>query len=260
MNKQERYEKVLNYFKNNVPIAETELKYSNPYQLLVAVILSAQCTDKRVNMVTPALFEAFPNVETLANSSSDEVFTYIRSISYPNNKAKHLVGMAKMLLHDFDGVVPGDIDELQKLPGVGRKTANVIASVVYDKPAMAVDTHVFRVSARLGLTIGAKNPLQTEQQLVKGIPEELIPIAHHWLILHGRYVCLARNPQCVDCKLQEFCKYFSQNFLKQKVSTNIKVKLQGYGKETLKTSPPKRREAAKKSGKKAGKKSGKKSS
>lgn len=189
MNKQERYEKVLTYFKNNVPIAETELNYSDPYQLLVAVILSAQCTDKRVNMVTPALFEAFPTIETLANSSSDEVFTYIKSISYPNNKAKHLVGMAKMLLNDFGGIVPGDIDELQKMPGVGRKTANVIASVVYDKPAMAVDTHVFRVSARLGLTMGAKNPLQAEQQLVKNIPQKLIPIAHHWLILHGRYTC-----------------------------------------------------------------------
>lgn len=249
MNKQERYEKVLSYFKNNVPIAETELNYSDPYQLLVAVILSAQCTDKRVNMVTPALFEAFPTVETLANSSSDEVFTYIKSISYPNNKAKHLVGMAKMLLNDFGGIVPGEIDELQKMPGVGRKTANVIASVVFDKPAMAVDTHVFRVSARLGLTVGAKNPLQAEQQLVKNIPEDLVAIAHHWLILHGRYVCLARNPQCVTCKLQEFCKYFGQNFLKQKVSTNIKVKLQGYGKKTLK-------KAVKKSIKKVGKKGG----
>lgn len=249
MNKQERYEKVLSYFKNNVPIAETELNYSDPYQLLVAVILSAQCTDKRVNMVTPALFEAFPTVETLANSSSDEVFTYIKSISYPNNKAKHLVGMAKMLLNDFGGVVPSEIDELQKMPGVGRKTANVIASVVFDKPAMAVDTHVFRVSARLGLTVGAKNPLQAEQQLVKNIPEDLVAIAHHWLILHGRYVCLARNPQCVTCKLQEFCKYFGQNFLKQKVSTNIKVKLQGYGKKTLK-------KAVKKSIKKVGKKGG----
>lgn len=249
MNKQERYEKVLSYFKNNIPIAETELNYSDPYQLLVAVILSAQCTDKRVNMVTPALFEAFPTVETLANSSSDEVFTYVKSISYPNNKAKHLVGMAKMLLNDFGGIVPGEIDELQKMPGVGRKTANVIASVVYDKPAMAVDTHVFRVSARLGLTVGAKNPLQAEQQLVKNIPEDLVAIAHHWLILHGRYVCLARNPQCVTCKLQEFCKYFDQNFLKQKVSTNIKVKLQGYGKKTLK-------KAVKKSIKKVGKKGG----
>ena len=249
MNKQERYEKVLSYFKNNVPIAETELNYSDPYQLLVAVILSAQCTDKRVNMVTPALFEAFPTVETLANSSSDEVFTYIKSISYPNNKAKHHVGMAKMLLNDFGGIVPGEIDELQKMPGVGRKTANVIASVVFDKPAMAVDTHVFRVSARLGLTVGAKNPLQAEQQLVKNIPEDLVAIAHHWLILHGRYVCLARNPQCVTCKLQEFCKYFGQNFLKQKVSTNIKVKLQGYGKKTLK-------KAVKKSIKKVGKKGG----
>lgn len=251
MTKQERYEKVLEYFKNNVPLAETELNYADPFQLLVAVILSAQCTDKRVNMVTPALFEAFPNAEALAGSNSETIFTYIKSISYPNNKAKHLVGMAKMLLSDFGGLVPGEVDELVKLPGVGRKTANVIASVIFDKPAMAVDTHVFRVSARLGLTIGAKNPLQAEQQLVKNIPEELIPKAHHWLILHGRYTCLARNPQCVMCKLQEFCKYFEKNFPKSKFSTNIKGKLQGYGKETLK-------KAGKKSSQKSSQKGGKK--
>lgn len=254
MNKQERYEKVLDYFKNNVPLAETELNYADPFQLLVAVILSAQCTDKRVNMVTPALFEAFPNMEALANSNSDTIFTFIKSISYPNNKAKHLVGMAKMLLNEFEGVVPGEVEQLIKLPGVGRKTANVIASVIFDKPAMAVDTHVFRVSARLGLTVNAKNPLQAEQQLVKNIPESLIPKAHHWLILHGRYTCLARNPQCVICKLQEFCKYFEKNFSKPKVSTNIKGKLQGYGKETLKTHPQQRRETSKKAGKKSGKK------
>jgi endonuclease-3 len=210
MTKKERFEKVIDWFKKNMPVAETELVYKNPYQLLVAVILSAQCTDKRVNMVTPKFFERFPDADTLAASSSDEVFTYIRSISYPNNKAKHLVGMAKMLTEDFKNVVPDTIEELIKLPGVGRKTANVIASVVYDKPAMAVDTHVFRVSARIGLTIGAKTPLHTEQQLVKNIPTELLVIAHHWLILHGRYICLARNPKCQDCGLRPFCKYGSK--------------------------------------------------
>lgn len=212
MTKQERYKHILNYFVKHVPVAETELHYKNPYQLLVAVILSAQCTDKRVNMITPALFEQFPTVETLAASNSDTVFSYIKSISYPNNKAKHLVGMAKMLLSDFNGVVPGKIEELVKLPGVGRKTANVIASVIYNKPAMAVDTHVFRVSARLGLTTNAKNPLQTEKQLTKFIPGELIPRAHHWLILHGRYICLARNPKCSDCELKKWCKYYSLKF------------------------------------------------
>jgi endonuclease-3 len=212
MTKQERYKHILDYFVTHVPVAETELHYENPYQLLVAVILSAQCTDKRVNMVTPALFEAFPNEEALAASNSDTVFSYIKSISYPNNKAKHLVGMAKMLVNDFKGIVPGEVEELVKLPGVGRKTANVIASVVYNKPAMAVDTHVFRVSARLGLTTNAKNPLQTEQQLTKFIPEELIPRAHHWLILHGRYTCVARNPKCSECPLTKWCKYYSLKF------------------------------------------------
>ena len=209
MTRQERYTHILNYFVTHQPIAETELHYEDPYQLLVSVILSAQCTDKRVNMVTPALFEQFPTAEVLAVSNSDVVFTYIKSISYPNNKAKHLVGMAKMLVSDFKGVVPGEIEELIKLPGVGRKTANVIASVVYNKPAMAVDTHVFRVSARLGLTLNAKNPLQTEQQLIKFIPEELVPRAHHWLILHGRYICVARNPKCPECELKQWCKYYS---------------------------------------------------
>lgn len=211
MRKKERFEKVLGYFQEQMPTAETELNYTNPYELLVAVILSAQCTDKRVNMVTPALFERFPEAETLAEASSDEVFTYIRSISYPNNKAKHLVGMAKMLVRDFKNEVPSDIKELQKMPGVGRKTANVIASVVYDKPAMAVDTHVFRVSERLGLTTNAKTPLATEKQLVTYIPEELIATAHHWLILHGRYVCLARKPKCEKCGLREWCKYYKKN-------------------------------------------------
>ncbi|MBL7893633.1 MAG: endonuclease III, partial [Bacteroidia bacterium] len=199
------------YFRENQPVAETELHYSDPYQLLVAVILSAQCTDKRVNMVTPALFKAYPKPEVMAVASSDEVFQYIKSISYPNNKAKHLVGMAKMLVNDFKGIVPSDVNELQKMPGVGRKTANVIASVVYDKPALAVDTHVFRVSARLGLTTNAKTPLDTEKQLVKYIPEKLIPIAHHWLILHGRYICIARKPMCEKCGLTAYCKYFQSN-------------------------------------------------
>jgi len=208
MTKKERFEKVIEYFSIHHPIAETELKYDNPYQLLVAVILSAQCTDKRVNMVTPKLFKAFPVPEVMAVASSDEVFQYIRSISYPNNKAKHLVGMASMLVNEFKGVVPSEIDELVKMPGVGRKTANVIASVVYDKPAMAVDTHVFRVSNRLGLTTNSKTPLETEKQLVKYIPENKVAVAHHWLILHGRYVCIARNPKCADCELKLFCKYF----------------------------------------------------
>jgi endonuclease-3 len=214
MTKQERYDHILNYFVTHVPVAETELHYEDPYQLLVAVILSAQCTDKRVNIITPALFEAFPNAEVLAASNPETVFSYIKSISYPNNKAKHLVGMAKMLIHDFKGVVPGEIEELVKLPGVGRKTANVIASVVFNKPAMAVDTHVFRVSARLGLTTNAKNPLQTEKQLIKFIPSELVPRAHHWLILHGRYVCVARNPKCIQCPLTKWCKYYSTHKIK----------------------------------------------
>ena len=201
-------QKIIDYFSKNHPIAETELQYGNPYELLVAVILSAQCTDKRVNMVTPALFKAFPVPEVMAAASSDEVFEYIRSISYPNNKAKHLVGMAKMLVHDFNGVVPSDVDELQKMPGVGRKTANVIASVVYEKPAMAVDTHVFRVSNRLGLTTNSKTPLQTEKELMKYIPGDKVAIAHHWLILHGRYICVARTPKCAECGLRPYCKYF----------------------------------------------------
>jgi endonuclease-3 len=208
MTKKERYRNVLNYFLEHVPVAETELHYSNPFELIVAVVLSAQCTDKRVNMVTPKLFEAFPNIESLAASNSDTVFNYIRIISYPNNKAKHLVGLANMLLNDFNGVVPDKIDDLVKLPGVGRKTANVIASVIYNQPTMAVDTHVFRVSARIGLSSNAKTPLQTEMQLMKYIPKELVPKAHHWLILHGRYTCIARNPQCNQCGISEFCKYY----------------------------------------------------
>ncbi|HNP48129.1 MAG TPA: endonuclease III [Bacteroidia bacterium] len=210
MKKKERFEKVLDYFQSERPVAETELQFANPYELLVAVILSAQCTDKRVNQTTPAFFEAFPDPVQLAVSSPEEVFPLIKSISYPNNKAKHLVGMAKKLVNDFHGVVPADVEQLQQLPGVGRKTANVIASVVYNMPTMAVDTHVFRVSARIGLTTGAKNPLQTEKQLVKYIPEALISRAHHWLILHGRYTCLARSPKCNECGLKKYCKYYSK--------------------------------------------------
>jgi endonuclease-3 len=198
---------VIEWFGRNMPVAETELRYTDPFQLLIAVILSAQCTDKRVNMVTPALFEAFPVPEALAAATPETVYEYIRSVSYPNSKARHLVGMAQTLLSEFGGRVPSDVDELQKLPGVGRKTANVIASVVYEKPAMAVDTHVFRVSGRIGLTENSKTPLATERELVGHIPEALIARAHHWLILHGRYVCLARNPKCETCGLQPWCKY-----------------------------------------------------
>lgn len=208
MNRKERFKAVIDYFSTHNPQAETELAYTNPYELIVSVILSAQCTDKRVNMTTPALFKKFPTAQHLAHSTPEEVFPMIKSISYPNNKAKHLVGMAKMLVNDFGGVVPSSVDELQKLPGVGRKTANVVASVVYDKPTMAVDTHVFRVSARIGLTVNATNPLQTEMQLIKYIPEDKIAIAHHWLILHGRYVCVARNPKCQECGLKPFCNYY----------------------------------------------------
>ena len=195
MRKQELYDRAIAYFKQAIPVAETELHYENPFQLLIAVILSAQCTDKRVNMITPALFEAFPTPEALANTTPEVVFEYIRSVSYPNNKAKHLVGMAQMLVKDFHGEVPDTLENLIKLPGVGRKTANVIQSVVFNKAAMAVDTHVFRVSHRIGLVPQTcTTPLATEKHLVKYIPKELIPTAHHWLILHGRYVCTARNP------------------------------------------------------------------
>lgn len=210
MLKKDRYRAFVEYFSTHNPDAETELHYSNPFELLVAVILSAQCTDKRINQVTPALFERFPEPESLAASSPDEVFTYIRSVSYPNNKAKHLVGMAQKLLSEFGGQVPEKIEDLVKLPGVGRKTANVISSVVYDKPAMAVDTHVFRVSNRLGLTHNATTPLAVEKQLVKNLPEDTIAVAHHWLILHGRYICLARKPKCDICPITHFCKYYEK--------------------------------------------------
>lgn len=210
MTKKERYKLFIDYFSKKNPTPETELTYSNPYELLVAVILSAQCTDKRVNMVTPTLFKRFPEAESLAEASVDEVFEYIRSISYPNNKAKHLVGMAKMLVNEFNNVIPDDVKLMQKMPGVGRKTANVVASVIYNKPAMAVDTHVFRVADRIGLTLNAKTPLEAEKQLVSNLSDEVIPVAHHWLILHGRYICLARKPKCELCEITHFCKYYSK--------------------------------------------------
>ena len=197
--------KVIEWFQENMPVAETELHYHDPYQLLVAVILSAQCTDKRVNQITPALFQRFPTAGKMAEVEPEEVFEEIKSCSYPNNKAKNLVGMARMLVSDFHGSVPDEMEELLKLPGVGRKTANVILSVVFNKPAMAVDTHVFRVSARLGLTVGSKTPEETERQLVALFPPELLPVAHHWLILHGRYVCQARKPMCGACGLRPWC-------------------------------------------------------
>ncbi len=209
MTKAQRFKYILDYFSQNQPIAETELRYNDPYQLIVAVILSAQCTDKRVNLITPTFFDVFPKAEVLAVASVDEVFGLIKSCSYPNSKAKNLVGMAKKLMEEFKGVVPDDVNELMKLPGVGRKTANVIASVVFNKPALAVDTHVFRVSARLGLTTNAKTPLETEKQLLKYIPEHQVAIAHHWLILHGRYVCVARKPKCEECQFTGVCRYFS---------------------------------------------------
>ena len=219
MLKTQRYKLFVDYFAANQPNPVTELHYRNPYELLVAVILSAQCTDKRINLVTPKLFQQFPTPQLLALSTADEVFQYIRSVSYPNNKAKHLVGMANMLVNDFNGEVPADINQLQKLPGVGRKTANVIASVIFEAPAMAVDTHVFRVANRLGLTTRATTPLAVEKQLVKHLPQQTIRFAHHWLILHGRYVCLARSPKCQECGLKHFCRYWEQ---KQKQASKAK--------------------------------------
>lgn len=207
MRKKELYDRVIAYFEQAMPVAETELHYEDPFQLLVAVILSAQCTDKRVNMITPALFRDFPTAEAMAATTPDVVYEYIRSVSYPNNKAKHLVGMAQMLVRDYGGQVPDTLEELVKLPGVGRKTANVIQSVVFHKAAMAVDTHVFRVSHRIGLVPGTcTTPLATEKHLTRYIPEALIPKAHHWLILHGRYVCTARNPKCEKCGLNGICQ------------------------------------------------------
>jgi len=207
MTKKQRYEYIIDYFSHHAPDAETELMYDNPYQLLVAVILSAQCTDKRVNLTTPAIFASYPDPTSLAESTHEHLFSLIKSISYPNNKTNHLIGMAKMLVEKFNSEVPLTVAELIQLPGVGRKTANVITSVVDNQPNMAVDTHVFRVSARIGLTINAKTPLQTEMQLIKHIPTELVFKAHHWLILHGRYTCLARQPKCDQCGLTTVCKY-----------------------------------------------------
>ncbi|MEO5890686.1 MAG: endonuclease III [Ferruginibacter sp.] len=216
MTRQQRYRFVIDYFLEHAPGAETELLYDNPYQLLVSVILSAQCTDKRVNLTTPALFNKYPDAKALSLAEIADVFAIIKSISYPNNKAKHLVGMARMLVQKFSGDVPLTVDELMELPGVGRKTANVITSVIDNQPNMAVDTHVFRVSARIGLTINAKTPLATEKQLISYIPEVYIHKAHHWLILHGRYICIARNPKCSECGLQDACKFFN-NLLKHKI-------------------------------------------
>ena len=208
MTKKERYQFVLSWFQKNMPDAETELHYTNPYELLVAVILSAQCTDKRVNMVTPALFERYPVPELLAKATFEDVEPYIKSVTFANNKTRHLIGMAKLLVEKFHSTVPDNIEELVELPGVGRKTANVIISVVYGQPGMAVDTHVFRVSERIGLTKDATTPLQTEHQLVANIPKDLLAIAHHWLILHGRYICVARRPKCEICGLREACKFY----------------------------------------------------
>jgi endonuclease-3 len=210
MTRKQRFQFVIDYFQHHAPDAETELLYDNPYQLLVAVILSAQCTDKRVNMTTPAIFEKYPDAASLSKASFDELFPLIKSISYPNNKTKHLIGMARMLQEQFNGQVPLTVDELITLPGVGRKTANVITSVVDQQPNMAVDTHVFRVSARIGLTVNAKTPLATEKQLIQHIPRELIHKAHHWLILHGRYICVARNPKCEKCGIKPACKYYQK--------------------------------------------------
>jgi endonuclease-3 len=212
MTKKERYQFVIDYFEKNVPVAETELIYYNPYELLVAVILSAQCTDKRVNLTTPAIFEKFPDVYALSKTSFDELFPFIKSISYPNNKTKHLIGMAQKVVNDFGGKIPMTVDELIQLPGVGRKTANVITSVIDQQPNMAVDTHVFRVSKRLGLVSQSANtPLAVEKELIKYIPQELIHKSHHWLILHGRYICQARNPKCWQCGLRTICPYYKKN-------------------------------------------------
>ena len=205
MRKKERYEKILAWFRENRPIAETELHYNNPYELLIAVILSAQCTDKRVNMITPALYRDFPTPEALAATTPEVVYEYIRSVSYPNNKAKNLAAMARMLCEEFGGEVPSDLEAMQRLPGVGRKTANVLGAVLWQKQVMPVDTHVFRVSERIGLTTGSKNPLQTERTLERNIPGHLLPVAHHWLILHGRYVCTARSPKCAACGIAPWC-------------------------------------------------------
>lgn len=208
MTRKERFRLMVEWFSKTMPSAETELHYSDPFQLLVAVILSAQCTDKRVNMITPALFEAYPTAEAMAQASADDIYHYIKSCSYPNNKARNLAGAARKLVEDFGGEVPSDIDSLMSIPGVGRKTANVMLAVAFNQAAMAVDTHVFRVSERIGLTTGSRNPLQTEKVLVANLPEDIIPLAHHWLILHGRYVCKARRPECLNCGLTGICRHY----------------------------------------------------
>lgn len=207
---QQKYDAFVAYFEEHMPVAETELEYTDPYQLLVAVILSAQCTDKRVNMTTPALFERFPTAQDMAVSSVDEIYGYIKSISYPNNKSKNLLGMAQTLVRDFNGIVPDNLEDLQKLPGVGRKTANVMMAVAFDQPAMPVDTHVFRVSNRIGLTKNSKNVLETEKTLVNYLSPKVLSKAHHWLILHGRYVCLARKPKCEECGIAGICEYYKK--------------------------------------------------
>ena len=212
----ERYEKGLAWFEANMPVAESELNFENEYQLLVAVMLSAQCTDKRVNMVTPALFAAYPTVEALSQATVEEVFSYIKSVSYPNSKAEHLVAMAKRVVEVYDGQIPDTREALQTLAGVGRKTANVVCAVWWNQPTMAVDTHIFRVAERIGLTTNAKNPLDSEKQLIKHIPENIIPKAHHWLLLHGRYTCQARTPKCEKCSLQDLCRYWKQSSKKNK--------------------------------------------
>lgn len=206
-----RYKKVIDWFRENVPIAESELRYDNPYQLVVAVILSAQCTDKRVNMTTPAIYSRYPTVDDLALANSEELFELIKSISYPNNKTKNIIAMARKVVADFGSIIPDTIEELQTLPGVGRKTANVVVSVAFAKPAIAVDTHVFRVANRVGLAVDVKTPFEVEKQLMLYIPEDLWAIAHHWLILHGRYVCTARNPKCGECGIREYCQWASKN-------------------------------------------------
>ena len=210
MTTKERFGHVLNWFSENMLVAESELQYNSPFELLCAVMLSAQCTDKRVNMVTPALFAAFPTAEKMACASVEEVYAYVKSVSYPNAKAAHLVGMAKRLMEAYGGQMPDNIDDLQTLPGVGRKTANVVCAVIWNQPTMAVDTHIFRISERIGLTTGSKSPFDTEKQLVRYIPSDIIPKAHHWLLLHGRYVCKARKPLCETCGLQSFCRYYSR--------------------------------------------------
>lgn len=204
----ERYARCIEWFEATNPVPTTELRYDSPYQLLVAVILSAQCTDKRVNMITPALFEAYPTAADMAAATQEEIYEYIKSCSYPNNKARSLAGASRMLVEEFGGEVPGDLDELVKIPGVGRKTANVMLSVVFDKAAMAVDTHVFRVADRIGLTTGCTTPLATEKALMKHLPADIVAKAHHWLILHGRYICKARRPDCLNCGLTEACRYY----------------------------------------------------